>query len=129
VGEHVEELLVEGVGVLLGVEVAGLLAPEGPGVGQAVEDLAGVGLGPGFLRASDAAPPEAARPRWSAGRKALKASTLSAGTPALRKYFCAMMSAAIWLQVEGTTKPSIWKTARPSGFRISLFRSSQRMPS
>ena len=42
-----------------------------------------------------------------------------AGTPALRKYFCARMSAATWLQCSGTAKPSSRKTTEPSGFLIS----------
>ena len=43
-----------------------------------------------------------------------------AGTPALRKYFCARMSQATWLHSAGTSIPSAWKTTEPSGLRISL---------
>jgi hypothetical protein len=43
-----------------------------------------------------------------------------AGTPALRKYFCASTSAATWLQLSGTEMPSSRKTIEPSGLRISL---------
>ena len=38
--EHVAQLVEEGAGVLLGVEIAALPAPVGPGAGEAVEDLA-----------------------------------------------------------------------------------------
>jgi hypothetical protein len=41
------------------------------------------------------------------------------GTPALRKYFCAKMSVATWLQCSGTAKFSSLKTTEPSGFLIS----------
>ena len=41
------------------------------------------------------------------------------GTPALRKYFCARMSAATWLQCSGTLNSSRRKTTEPSGFLIS----------
>jgi hypothetical protein len=41
------------------------------------------------------------------------------GTPALRKYFCARMSAATWLQCAGTLNSSRRKTMDPSGFLIS----------
>ena len=43
-----------------------------------------------------------------------------AGTPALRKYFCASTSAATWLQAAGTSMLSSEKTIEPSGLRISL---------
>ncbi len=43
-----------------------------------------------------------------------------AGTPALRKYFCASTSLATWLQLSGTSMPSRRKTTEPSGLRISL---------
>ena len=42
-----------------------------------------------------------------------------AGTPALRKYFWARMSAATALQCSGTAKFSHLKTTEPSGFLIS----------
>src|SRR5262245_846457 len=41
------------------------------------------------------------------------------GTPALRKYFCARMSAATWLQCSGTAKSWRLNTTEPSGFLIS----------
>ena len=44
-----------------------------------------------------------------------------AGTPALRKYFWAMMAAATWLHAAGTTMLSSENTTEPSGLRISLF--------
>ena len=44
-GEHVAELVHEGAGVVLAVEIAALPAPVGPGAGKPVEDLARVGLG------------------------------------------------------------------------------------
>ena len=43
-----------------------------------------------------------------------------AGTPALRKYFCARTSVATWLQAAGTSNASRRKTTEPSGLRISL---------
>ena len=43
-GEHVAQLVEEGAGVLLGVEVAALPAPIGPGAGETVEDLPRIAL-------------------------------------------------------------------------------------
>src|SRR5262249_59749851 len=43
-----------------------------------------------------------------------------AGTPALRKYFCASTSAATCDQKAGTSTPSARNTTEPSGLRISL---------
>ena len=43
-----------------------------------------------------------------------------AGTPALRKYFCASTSEATCDQCSGTSTSSAWKTTEPSGLRISL---------
>ena len=43
-----------------------------------------------------------------------------AGTPALRKYFCARISVATWLHDAGTSMFSRRKTIDPSGFLISL---------
>ena len=43
-----------------------------------------------------------------------------AGTPALRKYFCASTSAATCDQASGTSMSSAWNTTEPSGLRISL---------
>jgi hypothetical protein len=43
-----------------------------------------------------------------------------AGTPALRKYFCARMSAATWLNCTGTSMSARRNTIEPSGFLISL---------
>src|SRR5207253_10177716 len=42
-----------------------------------------------------------------------------AGTPALRKYFCASTSEATWLQNAGTSTFSALNTTEPSGLRIS----------
>ena len=42
-----------------------------------------------------------------------------AGTPALRKYFCASTSAATWDQNSGTSTSSGLNTTEPSGLRIS----------
>ena len=44
-GQHIGELVAEGAGVILAIEVAALPAPIGPGAGKTVEDLAGVDLG------------------------------------------------------------------------------------
>jgi len=43
-----------------------------------------------------------------------------AGTPALRKYFCASTSAATCDQNSGTSTFSALNTTEPSGLRISL---------
>ena len=43
-----------------------------------------------------------------------------AGTPALRKYFCARTSEATCDQNSGTSTLSAWNTTEPSGLRISL---------
>ena len=43
-----------------------------------------------------------------------------AGTPALRKYFCARISVATWLHEAGTSMFSRRNTTDPSGFLISL---------
>ena len=51
-----------------------------------------------------------------------------AGTPALRKYFCAMTSAATCDQAVGTSTLSARKTTEPSGLRISLVVSRNSMP-
>ncbi len=48
-GEHVAELVHEGAGVFLAIEIAALPAPVGPGAGQPVEHVAGAGLGAGAL--------------------------------------------------------------------------------
>ena len=48
-GQHAAQLVVEGLGIFLAVEVAVAPAPIRPGVGQPVEDLAGVGLTAGPL--------------------------------------------------------------------------------
>ena len=45
---------------------------------------------------------------------------MRAGTPALRKYFCANTSEATCDQASGTSTLSAWKTIEPSGLRISL---------
>ncbi len=42
--QHVDHLVVKGLGVIGGVKVVELLAPVSPASGEAVEDLAGVGL-------------------------------------------------------------------------------------
>ena len=43
-GQHVAVLVEEGAGIVLAGEIAALPAPVGPGAGEAVEHLAGVGL-------------------------------------------------------------------------------------
>ena len=47
-------------------------------------------------------------------------TTSRAGTPALRKYFWARMSAATWLNWAGTSMSARRNTIEPSGFLISL---------
>src|SRR5690606_41467284 len=53
-------------------------------------------------------------------------STLA--TPALRKYFCAMMSVATCDQAAGTAMSSSLKTTLPSGLRISLVAARNSIP-
>ena len=53
-------------------------------------------------------------------------STLA--TPALRKYFCAKMSAATCDHVAGTFMPSSLNTTEPSGLRISLVAERNSIP-
>ncbi len=50
-----------------------------------------------------------------------------AGTPALRKYFCASTSEATCDQKSGTSTLSSLKTIEPSGFLISLVVSRNLM--
>src|SRR6202046_761038 len=45
---------------------------------------------------------------------------MRAGTPALRKYFCASTSEATCDHCSGTSTFAAWKTIEPSGLRISL---------
>ena len=121
-GQHVAVLVVEGAGVVLAGEVAALPAPVGPGAGQAVEHLAGVGLAAGALLLGQLGEARARRGRSATARTgpaSLRVRFRRAGTPALRKYFCARMSAATWLQCSGTAKLSSRKTTEPSGFLIS----------
>src|SRR5688500_3448205 len=51
------------------------------------------------------------------------------GTPALRKYFEAMMSVASWLQDFGISRFSSLKTVEPSGFEIFELRRSHSIMS
>ena len=81
---------------VLGVEIAALPAPIGPGAGQPVEHLAGVGLAaePGARPGSAASANSSACRRHSQDGTPASGTGISvAGTPALRKYFCARMSA------------------------------------
>jgi hypothetical protein len=99
-GEHVAHLVEIGAGVLLGREVAALPAPVGPGAREPVEDLARGGLARealafgqfGQRRLVGDGPPE------ELGDSLLADLLQRTGTPALRKYFCAMTSEATWLQ-------------------------------
>jgi hypothetical protein len=68
-----------------------------------------------------------ARAAWSGAERHSHDGTLFSstrfrrfGTPALRKYFCARMSAATWLKFSGTAKSARRKMTVPSGFLISL---------
>ena len=120
--QHVAQFVAEGLGVFLRVEIAALPAPIGPGAGEPVEhlpraDLAGRALvlrqiGE-RLRIGDGAPQEG-------GDRVFLDALKRAGTPALRKYFCASTSAATWLQLAGTSILSSENTTDPSGLRISL---------
>ncbi len=51
-----------------------------------------------------------------------------AGTPALRKYFCASTSEATCDQNAGTSTSSRRNTTEPSGLRISLVVSRNSIP-
>ena len=128
--EHVAELVEEGAASSSRVEIAALPAPIGPGAGEPVEDLAGVVLGDGALasgRAASAA--SSGTERHSQEGTSFSSTRFSrAGTPALRKYFWARMSAATWLQALGTSMPSSRKTTEPSGLRISLLVVRKSMP-
>ncbi len=73
--------------------------------------------------------PSAASAFWDSGTCFSHPRAVPGFRPALRKYFCAMMSVAIWLQVEGTMTPSILKTDEPLVFLISLVRDAQTIPS
>ena len=131
-GEHVAELVEEGAGVLLGVEIAALPAPVGPGAGETVEDLARESISDvvrsGRGRVLSAA--SSGTERHSHEGTEFSSTRFSlAGTPALRKYFWARMSLATWLQVEGTWMPSSLKTIEPSGFLISLLVVRNSIPS
>src|ERR1700736_844662 len=75
---------------------------------------------PAFGKAASASSSAAERQR-KAGTASSSIRFNRAGTPALRKYFCASTSAATWLQAEGTSIHSCEKTIDPSGLRISLF--------
>ncbi len=44
-GEHIGKLVAEGEGIFFGREIFALPAPIGPGAGQAIENLACIGLG------------------------------------------------------------------------------------
>ena len=99
----------ESAGILLGVEIAAFPAPIGPGAGEPVEHLAGIGLAAGSLlvlgkrskRLSIGLPaPQPCRHIF------LSTGLSRAGTPALRKYFWARMSQATWLHSAGTSIPS-----------------------
>src|SRR5688500_7297776 len=119
-GEHEAELVEKGARVLLRGEVAALPAPIGPGSGEAVEHLARGDFrhGAPAVRARGA---RSAAERHSHDGTAFSSTRFRrAGTPALRKYFCAMMSVATWLHAAGTWIPSSRNTIEPSGLRISL---------
>ena len=97
---HEDELVVEGAGVVLAIEVAVPPAPGGPRPGEAVEDLAGVALAGGVVGARGwlGAP-------QPLGDALLATPSSSAATPVLRKYFCAMMSTATCDQSAGMRTP------------------------
>ena len=94
--QHVDELVEEGAGVLLGVEIAALPAPIGPGAGEPLEHLlrrllADAALLLGQRRSAASSGTE----RHSQDGTVSSSTFFSrAGTPALRKYFCASTSAA-----------------------------------
>ena len=121
--QHEADLVVEGARVVLGVEIAALPAPIGPGAGEPVEDLLArwsrrrvrSSLGSAASAASSATGATA-----KAARRSPRPRFSRAGTPALRKYFWARMSQATWLHSAGTSIPSAEKTTEPSGLRISL---------
>src|SRR5258707_23465 len=69
---------------------------------------------------TDSAPSSAVRRHSQGGTPSSSTAATRAGTPALRKYFCARMSHATWLHSAGTSIPSAANTTDPSGLRISL---------
>ena len=130
-GEHVAKLVEEGARVLFGGEIAALPAPIGPGAGQPVEHLLCVGFAAEALVLGQRLERPFVRDRPpEPGGDGLFLDLLGCrGTPALRKYFWARMSAATSLQCSGTVKLSKWKTTEPSGLRISLALSRKGMAS
>ena len=130
--QHVAMLVVEGAGVILAVEIAALPAPIGPGAGEAVEHLAGGASRSRCARLSGSSASAASsgteRHSQDGDGVLLDAACSAAGTPALRKYFWARMSAATWLQLAGTSMSSSRNTTEPSGFLISLVTLAERDP-
>jgi len=119
--EHVAQLVKEGGRVGLGGEIAALVAPIGPGASQPVEDLAGIDLGTvalGFRQLGQFGVVGNRAPRKE-GTSFSSTFFRRAGTPALRKYFCAITSEATCDQNWGTSTFSRRKTTEPSGFLIS----------
>ena len=104
-GEHVAQLVIEGAGIVFGREIAALPAPVCPGAGEAIKNLACIGFG--TVAALPSANPSWRR-RSASERHSQDGTEFSstffrrAGTPALRKYFWARISAATWENCAGT---------------------------
>ena len=94
--QHEAQLVEEGARVRLAVEVAALPAPVGPGAGQPVEHLLGAALAAVALALGKpaSAASSAVLPPQPSGHAVLAHRRSRAGTPALRKYFCASTSHA-----------------------------------
>ncbi len=124
-GEHVGELVAEGERVVLATRNS---RPSSPNRSRCRRD----GRTPGGRRSRS----RSARPRAASASAASSATERHrkegtsfsstffrrAGTPALRKYFWARMSAATWENCAGTSMSSRRNTTEPSGFLISRQR-------
>ncbi|MCW1404478.1 hypothetical protein OKA06_20130 [Novosphingobium sp. MW5] len=102
--QHVAQFVIECAGVGFLIEIAAFPAPVGPGAGQTVEDLASVDFRPvalvlGQVLKGSLVGLVAPQP----GGTVFSSTGFSfAGTPALRKYFCARISEATWENWAGT---------------------------
>jgi hypothetical protein len=121
-GEHVAHFVEEGLRIGFRVEIFPLPAPIGPGARKSIEDLlcrclAGLAL---FLRQELERGSSATERQRKEGTFSSSTRFSCAGTPALRKYFCAITSVATCDQCSGTSIVSRRNTIEPSGLRISL---------
>ena len=114
-------LVEERARVFFGGEVAALPAPVGPGAGEAIEDLAGIGLAAeafffweiGERRFIGDRTPQ---PRGDLRLFEFLQARRDAG---LAEILLRQNVGGDWLKCSGTSKPSRRKTMEPSGFLIS----------